>query len=101
MILRGYRIVARGFRVAGGEIDIVARRGAVVAFVEVKARPTSEEALLAVTATKRRRVERAAAVWLSRNPWAARCTFRGDAVLVVPRHWPRHFADAFQVGIGS
>ncbi len=100
LALKGYRILARGFTVAGGEIDIVALRGATVAFVEVKARTDRDAALAAIDGIKRRRIARAAAVWLARNPWAASATFRGDAVLVVPRRWPRHVPDAFPVAIG-
>ena len=48
LTLKGYRIVARRFTVSGGEIDIVARRGGVVAFVEVKARPRLDEAATAI-----------------------------------------------------
>ena len=100
LALKGYRILARGFTVPGGEIDIVALRGDVVAFVEVKARADAEAALLAIDGAKRRRIARAAAVWLSRNARAAGFTFRGDAVLIVPRRWPRHVVDAFPVPIG-
>jgi putative endonuclease len=100
LTLKGYRIIARGFTVTGGEIDIVARRGSVLVFVEVKARPGLDEALLAVDGVKRRRVARAAAVWLARNPWAASLDFRGNAVLMAPKHWPRHVIDAFPVEIG-
>ncbi len=100
LTLKGYRIVARGFTVAGGEIDIVACRGETVAFVEVKARADAEAALAAVDPTKRRRVAKAAAVWLARNAWASASSFRGDAVLVVPWRWPRHVVDAFPVPIG-
>lgn len=98
--LRGYRILARRYVVRGGEIDIVAQRGGVVLFVEVKARPTLDEALLALTAVKRRRIERAAAVWLSRNSWATTRSMRGDAVLIAPRRLPKHVADAFELRIG-
>lgn len=38
--LKGYRILARNLRVAGGEVDMVARRGNVLVFVEVKYRPS-------------------------------------------------------------
>ncbi len=100
LVLRGYRILARRYVVVGGEIDIVARRGATVAFIEVKARASRDAALAAVTSGKRRRVERAAAVWLARNPWAMRCVLRGDALLVVPWRWPRHMADAFPLRVG-
>ena len=100
LMLRGYRILARRYKVAGGEIDIIARRGATVAFVEVKLRTSLEEALLAVTATKRRRVERAASVWLTRNSWAMTCVLRGDAVVAAPRRWPRHIEAAFPLILG-
>ena len=100
LMLRGYRILARGFKVAGGEIDLVVRRGATLAFVEVKRRASLEEALLAVTGTKRGRIVRAAGVWLGRNAWAVGLTYRGDAVLIAPRRWPRHLADAFPIVIG-
>lgn len=100
LVLKGYRILARRYVVRGGEIDIVARRGSVVAFVEVKNRPTLEAALEAVTAGKQRRIERAAAVWLARNGWAAGSVLRGDAVLVPTRRWPVHVPDAFTLRIG-
>lgn len=100
LLLRGYRLIARGFKVSGGEIDIIARRGAVVAFVEVKARATYEDALLAVTPMKQKRICRASAVWLSRNGWATAHTLRGDVVVATPRRWPRHIEDAFPLRIG-
>ncbi len=100
LTIKGYRVLVRGYKVAGGEIDLVVRRGSAIAFVEVKARPDHDEALLAVTGTKRRRISRAAAVWLVHNPWAASLVHRGDAVLVVPGRWPRHVPDAFPVTIG-
>ncbi len=99
-MLRGYRILGRGFRVAGGEIDIIAQRGSTVVFVEVKIRPTLDQALDAVTATKRRRIARAASVWLSRNPWAMNRTLRGDAIIAAPRRWPRHVVDAYPLVLG-
>lgn len=98
---KGYRVLARNVTVRGGEIDLVVRRGATVAFVEVKARPNLEEALGALTATKRRRISVAARVWLTRNPWAAGLTFRGDGVFLAPRRWPRHVADAFALDLGG
>jgi putative endonuclease len=97
--LKGYRILARRFVVSGGEIDLVARRGGVVAFVEVKARADLEVAAIAISATKRRRIARAARVWLSRNQWAAGLTLRGDAIFVARRRLPRHAANAYTLMI--
>jgi putative endonuclease len=99
LALKGYRILACRYQVAGGELDIVARRGDTLAIVEVKARETLEAAHTAVTATKRRRVERATAVWLSQHPWATRFNLRGDLVLIVPWHWPRHIVAALRLRV--
>jgi putative endonuclease len=49
LIAKRYRILARRFRTPFGEIDLVARRGNLVVFVEVKARASLEEAAYAVT----------------------------------------------------
>ena len=98
--LKLYKILARRYRVNGGEIDIVARRGDVVAFVEVKARAEMDAALIAITPQKQRRLRIAAARWLARNPWAARCTLRADAVFIAPRRLPQHVEDVMGLDIG-
>ncbi len=96
LVADGYRILARKFTIPGGEIDIVAARGDTVAFVEVKARPKLEAALAAISETKRRRLARAVAAWLSRNPWAAEgYALRGDAVFVDASRRHLHIEDAF------
>jgi putative endonuclease len=69
---RGWRVLARNVRIGRGELDIIARRGAVLAFVEVKARRTAtcgapEDA---VDPRKRRQVARLAELWLAARPWA-------------------------------
>ncbi|HEX9168591.1 MAG TPA: YraN family protein [Roseiarcus sp.] len=97
--LKGYRILARRFVVNGGEIDLVARRGGAIAFVEVKARADMDVAEIAISATKRRRIARAARVWLARNQWAAGLTLRGDAVFVAPGRLPRHAPSAYRLDV--
>jgi putative endonuclease len=97
--LKGYTILAQRFVVSGGEIDLVARRGGSIAFVKVKARANLEVAAIAISATKRRRIARAARVWLMRNPWAAGLTLRGDAVFVARGRLPRHEPDAYRLEI--
>jgi putative endonuclease len=94
---KGYRILARKFLIAGGEVDLIARRGDTIAFVEVKARRDFEEALLAIDPVKKRRIARAARVWVTRHPEAMQATLRGDAVLIAPMRLPRHVADAFAI----
>ena len=95
--VKGYQVLDRRFSAAGGEIDLVARRGATIAFVEVKARDGLDAAAEAITEAKRRRIGRAARVWLARNPWAAALNLRGDAVFVAPGRLPRHLAAAYRL----
>jgi putative endonuclease len=95
--LKGYHALARRFSAAGGEIDLIMRRGATIAFVEVKARDDLDAAAAAISETKRRRIGRAARVWLARNPWAAALNLRGDAVFVAPRRLPRHLVAAYRL----
>lgn len=99
LLLKGYSILARRFSVSGGEIDLIVRRGGSIAFVEVKARGDLDLAVMSIGAAKRRRIGRAARVWLARNPWAAGLTLRGDAVFVAPRRLPRHAPAAYRLEI--
>ena len=95
--LKGYRIVARGFRVAAGEIDLIARRGRLLALVEVKARPSLEQAGAAIRPRQRERIARAAEVFLQRHPGLAGLDLRFDVVLLAPGRWPRHLVDAWRL----
>jgi len=97
--LHFYRILDRRFHVRGGEIDIIARRGETVAFIEVKARATLDEALLAIDAAKRRRMGFAVRTWLARHPSAMTCTLRGDALCIAPWRLPRHLPAAIPLDI--
>jgi putative endonuclease len=95
--LRGYRIVARRFRTPLGEIDLVARRGRLVAFVEVKARGDLAEALVALGPRQRERAARAAELFLLRHPGYRGHTFRFDLIAVRPWRLPRHVVDAWRL----
>jgi putative endonuclease len=70
LVRRGYRILARNVRAGGVEIDLVASRAGLIAFVEVKTRRTRSCGApeLAVDARKRARLVRGAAAWLHENP---------------------------------
>jgi len=93
--LKGYRVLARRYRTAVGEVDLIVRRGRVIAFVEVKTRPSIAEAVEAVTPSGRRRIARAAAAWLATHPAAASFDLRFDVVIAAPLRLPRHLTGAF------
>ncbi|WP_439574123.1 YraN family protein [Phreatobacter sp.] len=95
LLLKGYRILARRWRAPGAEIDLIARRGATLVFVEVKARAASADADLALTRAQRLRIARAAEFWCARHPRHAAGDRRYDLVLVSRGGWPRHIEGAF------
>ena len=99
---RGWRVLGRNVRIGRGELDLIARRGDVLAFVEVKARRSDvcgspEDA---VSPRKRRQVARLAELWLAARPWALErvADVRFDIVAVDATTVPatvRHLAGAF------
>ncbi len=93
--LKGYQILARRARTGAGEIDLVARKGDVVAFIEVKFRPDASSAAEAVAPRQQKRIVAAAQAYLARNPRWAEKTLRFDIMLVVPGRWPRHILNAW------
>jgi putative endonuclease len=93
--LKGWRILARRARVPGGEVDIVARRGNTLAFVEVKARATEQAAASSLDDWRLRRVV-VAAERLAPRYMKANDDIRIDAIFVVPRRWPRHLPNVWQ-----
>jgi putative endonuclease len=95
--LKGYRIVARGFRSPLGEIDIVARRGGILAFVEVKRRGSREAALEAILPRQQARIARAAQAFLQLRPQLGHLQPRFDALVLVPGRRPRHLVAAWSL----
>jgi putative endonuclease len=101
LTMKGYRILDRRVRTPAGEIDIVAlqKRPApygTLCLVEVKWRPTLDEAVSAVGFRQRARLVRAAAAYLQRHPRLAAADLRYDALLMAPGSWPRHLRDAWR-----
>lgn len=94
--LKGYRILARRVRLPAGEIDLIARKGDVLAFVEVKARSDFTSAANAVTASSWMRINRAADSWTARRPDLRALSWRFDLVAIRPRRRPMHLADQWR-----
>lgn len=93
---KGYRIVERRAKTPLGEIDLVACKGRLLVFVEVKARPTVGAALEAVTPVQRRRVEEAARLWVGRRSRLSGLSWRFDVVAMAPNALPKHLRDAWR-----
>ena len=94
--LKGYRVLARNFRSGAGEIDLVARRGAILALVEVKTRGDMVSASEALGARQRARIVRATEAFLQQRPQLAHLSLRFDVILVAPGRLPRHLMDAWR-----
>lgn len=96
----GWQIVARRFtsgRGSGaGEVDLVARKGKILAFIEVKARQTTAEALEAITPEQRARIARGAEAWLAKHPLDAGAFVRFDVIAVPKSGRPLHLPDAWR-----
>ena len=93
--LKGWAILARRARTPVGEVDLIARRGRILAFVEVKARATEAEAALALDDYRLRRVAAAAGALAHRYAREGD-DLRIDAIFIVPGRLPRHLADVWR-----
>jgi len=95
LMATGWRILAFRLKTPQGEIDLLARRGGVLAVIEVKRRRTIAEALEAVTRRQRLRLRAAAENLAAKRPDLARLSVRLDLIALAPGRWPRHIADAW------
>lgn len=94
--IKGWRIVARRVKTPRGEIDLIAKRGGIVAFVEVKWRENAADLDHAIDAYRLRRVAAAAEAVAHRYAKGADVQ-RIDVLLLAPWHWPRHMANALML----
>lgn len=92
----GFVILDRRVRTPRGEIDLVARRGDLVVFIEVKARASLRFAAESILPRQRRRIVGAAEIYLARHPELATLDQRLDVVLVAPDAPPLHLPGAFE-----
>ncbi len=92
----GWTILGQRLRTPAGEIDIAARRGGLLAFIEVKARPTLAEAAYAVSPRQRRRLLLAAEILLGSHPDWCGGDVRFDVILVDAAGRVRRVADALR-----
>lgn len=93
--LKGYKILERRYRTHLGEIDIIAKRYGVVAFIEVKFRRNYEEAAEAVDRINQSRVRKAAELYLAKHTEYTVFETRFDALVMAPGRLPEHIENAF------
>lgn len=93
---KGYRILARGYRTPVGEIDLVARRGEMLVFIEVKARRDITTAATAIHRRQQNRIIRAAQAYVQEHANLTNLNIRFDALLVSRNQWPVHVVDAWR-----
>lgn len=91
----GYTILTERFKTQLGEIDIIAKKGNTVVFVEVKLRKTADAAAEAIHSRNQSRVRNAAELYLQKHPEYTDCELRFDALVLAPGAWPRHIENAW------
>jgi len=94
--LQGYQILEERYKTKFGEIDLVAKRGKTLVFVEVKARRDEAALFEALEGVKRDRIGTASQLWLAKHPQFYDRTIRFDVIGLEPLRWPVHIVDAFQ-----
>ena len=92
----GWQILAQRLRTEAGEIDMIAEREGLLAFIEVKARPSLAEAAFALGLRQRARLVAAAESWLAANPGHGSAGMRFDVMLVAADGTIRRISDAFR-----
>ena len=93
--LTGWRILDTRWRCPNGEVDIIAKRGNLICFIEVKARRTHEAALGSLSATQRQRISNAASLWMAQNSNSVGTDMRFDVMSVSTWPWPKRIRNAF------
>ena len=93
LMLKGYQVLAFRLKGRGGEIDILARRGRVLAAVEVKRRATLEAARLALKPAQYDRLVAAGQAIRRKRPALQSLDLRIDMVALAPGRFPRHLRD--------
>lgn len=93
--LKGYRILEKRFKTPLGEIDLIAKKGKTVVFIEVKRRGTLEEGFYAIRLPQQKRIERAALLYLQRRKKFQHLGIRFDVMVMMP--WRvKHLKNAWQ-----
>lgn len=96
--LKGYRILAQRYKTHLGEVDLIARRGQMLVFIEVKQRTSLRDALEAVRPQSQIRIRRAAELYLQSHPKMQNLSARFDVITYVPPFSLRHLDNVDMTG---
>ncbi len=94
--LKFFSIIEKRLKTPPGEIDIIARRGNLLIFVEVKMRRDKKTMAEALEGINRRRITGAAKYFLAANPQMADKNLRFDVIFLAPLAFPVHLKGAFE-----
>jgi putative endonuclease len=97
--LKGYAILGRRVQTPAGEIDLIARCGDVLAFIEVKMRQQTSDPAELLRPRQMARIVRAATGWTARRDWTQHFTWRYDLIVVTKWRWPKHVRDAWRADV--
>ncbi len=101
LLLTGFSIKEKNYRTPMGEIDIIARRGSLTIFCEVKARNDYETAAHSISERQKERISKASEYYMShlktnpKNNKIDNQIYRCDMILILPWRWPVHIEDAW------
>jgi putative endonuclease len=94
--LKGYAILGRRVQTPAGEIDLIAQRGDVLAFIEVKMRQQTSDPSELLRPRQTAHIVRAATGWTASRDWTQHFTWRYDLIVVTKWRWPNHVRDAWR-----
>lgn len=98
LIRDGWTILAERLRTPSGELDLIAEKAGLLAFIEVKARPSLQAAAYALTPRQQTRLMGAAEFWLAGHPGHGAAGMRFDVLLVAADGTVRRITDALRQG---
>jgi putative endonuclease len=95
-VAEGWRVLAERHRTPAGELDLIVERDGLLAFIEVKARPSWREAAFALAPRQQARLMAAAEIWLATHPGHGQAGIRFDIMLVAADGSVRRITDALR-----
>jgi len=94
--LKGYKILSERYKTAHGEIDIIAQKNNLIAFIEVKARQTKTQALESITPKMKKRISDSAPHFISQHN-DPDMDYRFDVISVTPPFSIHHLDNAWML----